>query len=244
MDLQALINASMEDYIKEKLPEKTAQYLEKMIDSVLDDLFSRYGDSSKQIKQVLSEKIQLDLTNLSLIDYNGMIATAIQNHFNHLAMQNAVDPIMKLMGEVVGKKLPYEDIHLNDIFEKIKEITMEWLDHGDEGEVSFYASYNQKYDWIEVWADKDAYTSKRNCGVYFMFSWGKATKEKWGGTIFSMQFRSYGWNTKSSIDIATLDGVEKYIHQLYMSWVKIYVDHDDLEDGEMDFEREFEVDLL
>lgn len=243
MDLQALINASMEDYIKEKLPEKTAQYLEKMIDAVLDDLFSRYGESSKQIKQVLSEKIQLDLTKLSLIDYNGMISTSIQNHFNHLAMENAVDPIMKLVGEVVGKKLPYEDVHLNDIFEKIKEITMDWLDHGDDGEVSFYASYNKKYDWIEVWADKDADTNQRNCGVYFIFSWAKATKEKWGGTIFSMQFRNYSWVAKSSIDIANLDGVEKYIHQLYISWVKIYVDHDDLEDGEMNFDRGFEVDL-
>lgn len=170
MDFKQLISDQIDQYISEKLPEQTGKHLEKMVDSVLGDLFSTYGENSKEIKRIISEKIKLDLTKLSLIDYNGMISTAIQNHFNYLAMENSIDPVMKLIGEVVGKKLPYEDIHLNDVFEKIKEMTMDGLDHGDEGEASFYASYNKKYDWIECWADKDADTSQRNCGVYFIFS--------------------------------------------------------------------------
>lgn len=170
MDLQKLINEQVSQYIKDRLPEKIKKHLDGMMDSILGDIFSRYGENSKAIKNAISGKINIDLTKLSLIDYNGMIATAIQNHFNHLAMENAVDPIMKLVGEVVGKKLPYEEISLDTLFEKIKEYTIDGLEHGDEGEVSFYASYNKKYDWIEVWADKDADTSQRNCGVYFIFS--------------------------------------------------------------------------
>ena len=170
MDFKQLISDQIDQYISEKLPEQTGKHLEKMVDSVLGDLFSTYGENSKEIKRILSEKIKLDLTKLSLIDYNGMIATAIQNHFNDLAMKNSVEPIMKLIGDVVGEKLPYEEISLDTLFEKVKEYTIDGLEHGDEGEVSFFATYNKKYDWVECWADVDADTSQESCGIKFIFS--------------------------------------------------------------------------
>lgn len=242
MDFKQLISDQIDQYISEKLPEQTGKHLEKMVDSVLGDLFSTYGENSKEIKRILSEKIRLDLTKLSLIDYNGMIATAIQNHFNDLAMKNSVEPIMKLIGDVVGEKLPYEEISLDTLFEKVKEYTIDGLEHGDEGEVSFFATYNKKYDWIECWADADADTSQGSCGIKFIFSWVKATKEKWGGTIFSMVFPTYKGMESTIVEITRLDKIEKYIHKLYMSGVRISVPLD-LEDGDIDFEREFEVDL-
>lgn len=132
MDFSQLINEHLEKYVSEKLPESVEKHLGKLIDSILGDIFSSYGDKQKQIKAAISEKIQINLEKLELIDYNGMIATAIQERFNILAQERSVEPIMKLIEDAVGTPYKKKKITLDELFDEVKEIVIDGAEYGDE----------------------------------------------------------------------------------------------------------------
>jgi hypothetical protein len=75
--------------------------------------------------------------------------------------------------------------------------------------VPFYARYNSKYDWIEVWTDTENDIKKEDCKIRFTF--------KPNGHIFSLQFLNYSLKQKSPMDLAHLDAVEEFVHKLYTS---------------------------
>ena len=101
MDIQKLINEKTTLYVKEKMPAVIEKHLATMMDEVISDIFGRYGDNAKEIKKIISEKIKIDLTDLTLMDYNGMLATTLQNHFNHLAQERSCKPVLDLLSQVV-----------------------------------------------------------------------------------------------------------------------------------------------
>lgn len=218
MDFQKIVNQQLEKYIQEKLPESINKHVECMIDAILQELFARYWETAKQVKSVLSEKVWLDLSKLELVDYNWTIATAIQNHFNHLSQTHSVEPILELVSDVVWKKYEKDSISLDDLFDEVKQIAYDAAEYWEEEEVSFFAQYNARHWWVEVFTDSETGTSKDDCSVRFLIS----KETKW---IFSVSFAHiYKDREISTIDVSRLWLVEKFIHKLWCSWTKITFD--------------------
>lgn len=140
---------------------------------------------------------------------------------------------MKLIEDAVGTPYKKKKITLDELFDEVKEIVIDGAEYGDEWKVSFYAEYSQKYERYEVFADSEDDVSKKDCSVRFCFSnrWGK-------GTIYGLWFNHYFADSRSPLDIASLGKVEKFIHLLWCSWVEISCENTD--DGEIDFDREWE----
>lgn len=227
MDLQKLINEQVSQYVKDSLPETIKKHLDGMMDSVLGDIFSRYGENSKAIKNAISEKINIDLSRLDLMDYNWMIANAVEKHFAQLVQERSCKPVLEILQTIIGDPYKKEAITLNELVDEIVEIFDDWAEYWDDVEVPFYAEYNKKHKWIECWTDDESGTEKRDCKIRFIF-W-----ESW--SIFSLHFLNYSWEKKSPMDLTCLDAVEKLIHKLYTSGVKIT--HDETEDWEIEFDQ-------
>ncbi len=81
MDIKKLINDETEKYIEKNLPETIQKHLEKMMESVIWDIFNQWWDNAKEIKKQVWEKNKIDLTKLDLMDYNWIVATSIDQHF-------------------------------------------------------------------------------------------------------------------------------------------------------------------
>jgi len=219
MNFQKLLNEKCEKYIEEKLPESVEKHLDAMIDDILKDFFRSYWDGAKAIKDALSEKIKIDVTKLSLIDYNWMIATALQNKFESLALENCVDPIMQMLSETVGEKYKDESVNIEKIFEKVSELNQSDKEYSDEGKISFFTEYNKKYKWITVYCDEESDQRKDECSIKFIFSvWDKKD------TIFSIDFLDYKWVNSYPIDIIRMSQLEKFIHTLFVSKTEILFD--------------------
>lgn len=230
MDLKKLINDETEKYIEQNLPETIQKHLEKMMESVIWDIFSNWWDNAKEIKKQISEKININLSKLELMDYNWIIADSIQSHFNTLVQERSVKPVLEILSTVIGKPYEKETITLDDLFEEIKDIYYENAEYYDEVNVSFYAEYDSKHNWIEFWVDIEENTEKEDCRVRFIVG------KNWA--IFSFSLLNYRWDKKTPIDLTWLNAVEKFIHRLYISWTKIICE-DDLEDWEIEFDTNF-----
>lgn len=232
MDFQKIVNEQLEKYIQEKLPDSINKHVESMIDSILQELFARYWDTAKQVKAALSDKVWLDLTKLDLVDYNWTIATAIQNHFNHLSQSNCVEPILELVSSVVWQKYEKDEITLDFLFDTIRDMVYEAAEYWDSWEVSFYAEYNTRCQWVEVYADSEEWVSKKDCSVRFLISWENKK-------IFSVNFAWIPNNMQqSTLDVTRLWHVERFIHKIWSSGVKITFDIPHFW-TEFDFDREF-----
>lgn len=229
MDLKKLINDETEKYITNNLSEVIQKHLDKMMESIIWDIFSSWGDNAKEIKKQIGEKIKINLTNLDLMDYNWIVATSIDQHFKHLVQERSVKPVLDILSNVVGVPYKKDTITFDDLFEEIKDIFYNDAEYWDEIDVPFYARYNSKYEWVEVWTDTEDDTRKEDCKIRFIF--------KPNGNIFSLQFLNYKWSQNSPMDIAHLDKVEEFIHKLYTSWVKIK--HEDFEDWDIEFDTSF-----
>lgn len=229
MDLKKLINDETEKYITNNLSEVIQKHLDKMMESVIWDIFSQWWDNAKEIKKQIWEKIKIDLTKLDLMDYNWIVATSIDQHFQHLVKERSVKPILDILSNVVGVPYKKDTITFDDLFEEIKDIFYNDAEYWDDVDVPFYARYNSKYEWIEVWTDNEEDTKKDDCKIRFIF--------KPNGNIFSMQFLNYKWSQNSPMDIAHLTWVEEFVHKLYTSWVKITCE--DFEDWDIEFDTSF-----
>jgi hypothetical protein len=56
------------------------------------------------------------------MDYNGIIATSIDQHFQNLVKERSVKPVLDILSNVVGVPYKKDTITFHDLFEEIKDI--------------------------------------------------------------------------------------------------------------------------
>ncbi|MGN6438510.1 MAG: hypothetical protein ACTHMM_18345 [Agriterribacter sp.] len=214
MNLNEVITESVNKTIEEKLPEMVNTKVSKMIDEVLTDIFRSYSDTSKEIKKKIEEKLDVNLQQFDLIDYNHLISKAVADKVGALTQEEAIKPLMEMLQNTIGytdkKEITLSEIH-EHVINLIKKDSID-----DSGEILFDVERNHSMKWVTV---KIGEESDEKPTVEFLIS-----EER--GDIFIFRnmthWEKMGEMTKTKM--VSLGGVEEYIFRLYSAKVKIKVD--------------------
>lgn len=212
MDINKEIQAITDKLIQEKLPSIIEEKISKLLSDLLGDIFRSYSDVGKQIKSQIEQKLDVNLQNLELLDYNVFIANIIKKELEVNMNDSCVEPIKELVKKTVGY-VSKKEINLSEIYDKIIEDSEE-----HEVELTFIVEEHEEYDWTIVYISPDEIVEKRDCLIEFCIN-----KE---GKIFTFATKDY-WNKKQTVTpfmLGRMRGIESYIFKLYSAQVKINID--------------------
>ena len=215
MDINQEIQKISDSIIAEKLPSMVESSVTKMLQSVIDELFSSYGPMSKKIKTTIEQKLDINLQQYDLIDYNALVAKTINDN---LLQQVNLQPILDLTKNMLGF-VELKTIKLSTIVEMFIEAAKD--DSSDsEGAISLYVEKNDKHNWIEVSVDIRAEIRENECGIRFLVD----TKN---GNIFCFKCKDH-WTNLNPVTpskMIALSHLEHKIFRLYSAQVKIEIDN-------------------
>ena len=219
MDINEQIKQATDIVIAEKLPAMVTDQVTKMLDKVLQEVFSQYAPMSKQIKEKIEAQLDINLQRFALADYNVMVSNAINQRLVGIVNDQAIQPIMQLVKDSVGF-LERKTIKITEIHEMVKEGAREEAVGGKyEGEFSFHVNDDEK--WHSVSFDLDENIAADRCKISFLVN-------KTHHTIFCFKAGNY-MQTKELITparLTMLSTLEHKIFRLYAAQVKVEVDKD------------------
>lgn len=224
MNINEEIQKATDKFVEEKLPQMVSEKVTKMVDEILNDVFRSYSDVGKQIKEKIEKQLNVNLQEFDLIDYNHFVSKAINERLVGLMNEGCIKPIMQLVDSTVGF-IEKKQIKLTEIHQLFIDASMEDNDQESEGEISFFATIDEKYGWVTVSIDTDKGISEDKCALQFTIS-------KSSGRIFQLKAKSY-WSEKSNLSpakIVSLSNLEHKIFRLYSAQVNIEIDETNFED--------------
>ncbi len=231
-DLQKLINKKFEDYFSEKFEAVIEKNIEDMMDNVMKNVFSRtWGEDNipEKIQKQIEERLEVKIDNETLQSYNWMIANSIGNYLTKEIEAKNLRPINKIVETIIGKSAK-EDINwLDNFISKLRELIEAGIEDdyhrkADDiwKEYSIFAEYDEKKGRLEVWVSDTMGLEKYQCKYKFLI-W------KNHNTIFSI-------STNLEKEQVFSSSLRSYINRLYVTWTKINIERDELEDWEIDLD--------
>jgi hypothetical protein len=216
MNINEEIQKVTDQFITEKLPELLGKKVEKMLDELLTDMFKSYGDIGKDVQQKIQKNLNINLERVNMVDYNHLIANAIANRLGELVNENSVEPIIKMVDEIVGfiekKKINLSEIH-TFFYERMVENAF-----SSGGEFTFLVQHHFERKWYSIGIDQDKNKDIDSCDIQFSINES--------GRIFLFKSGNY-WNKPKMVtpaSIVMMDRVQRQIYRLYCAQVEIVVD--------------------
>lgn len=216
MDFNKVIADAIADRIKNKVPELIENSVDQMMKRIIEDIFSTWSPIAKQAKEQIEKKLDLNLQAVDLLDYNGLVISAISGYLKNEVEANSIDPIKKMVDGITGYQERAE-ITLSEINDKLTEMSMEYHDTDAEGGYTLHigeTSYGSKY----ICWDQSEDVDKWNCAVRIMVNED--------GKIFSLMIKDYAvsHHDMSPAILSRLRGEERYFFRLYASNTLINID--------------------
>lgn len=215
MNINEEIQKATDKIIAEKLPTMVEEKVTSMLNSVIQDVFSSYGTLAKDIKVKIEEKLDVNLQEFDLIDYNALIGKTINDN---LLDQVNLQPILDITQNTLGF-INQKTITLDEVAELFRKAAME-ENNEYEGEITFLTKEHIDYKWLTVYADIEPDKSEYECDFEFSIS----TKDNRDGLIFTFKTKQWYSGERREISPAKmvqLRGLEAQIFRLYSAQVKI-----------------------
>lgn len=228
-DLNDLISKSVALIVEQKLEKMTQEKTERMINDILNDVFSSYGDVAKLVKEKIKEGLDVNLERFNIVEYNVMISEMINRNLIESVDKGCIEPIQNMIQKTIGL-LNKKEIKLSEIINEFISASMEYYSEEYDGEISMFIEKNEKHKWTEVFVDIDSNIDRSKCKYSFIFD------EK--GYIFGLTDRSRyvdlfnRSNSNSPTQLSSIYGIEKVLFRIYSARVPVIVDVDqsDIED--------------
>lgn len=77
MELEKILENSINKYLTEKLQSDLDKHIGNMMDKIFDSMFSRSSEIYKSVQKQIEAKMDVNLRDVSLINYNSMIVNSI-----------------------------------------------------------------------------------------------------------------------------------------------------------------------
>jgi hypothetical protein len=77
MELEKILENSINKYLTEKLQSDLDKHIGDMMDKIFDSMFSRSSEIYKSVQKQIEAKMDVNLKDVSLINYNSMIVNSI-----------------------------------------------------------------------------------------------------------------------------------------------------------------------
>lgn len=208
--VQEMFGQVLQKRIQEGVLEQAiAKNVDKMIDYVADDVFGRYSDIGKTLKEQMVKAITPNLDTLcDLPGYNDFVMSRLK-----LAAKEFHD---QRLAQVIDKEL-------EAVFSEIpKEVTLSWLvgklvelssdEDSYEGGVTLIID-NTEYSWgssLSVYFDKEEGVEKRSCDYDLHLS-----KDKDTGKYKILGLRVNGDKADNTLSLGRMYGMDKILFNIY-----------------------------
>jgi hypothetical protein len=128
---QDKLNTMAQDGTIEKM---VSEQVTKALSNIIQESFGQWGEWGKTLKQVVNDKIQINLDKLNLPAYNTMVITTIENHLTNTIAEHSLGLLKERMDRILA--IPEKKTW------KLSEIVkMYWEKEGDNEDY---------YPWVQV----------------------------------------------------------------------------------------------
>lgn len=104
MELQTVVNDKLQLILSNGVVDKLVEeQVTKTVVSIVNDLFRDYSDFGRELKKVLSDKMQISLENLKIDEYTVLVCNSIEGALMGTVMQGAIKKVTTHVKQVVGK---------------------------------------------------------------------------------------------------------------------------------------------
>ena len=222
MDINQEMQKALDFVVETKLPTMMEKAATDMLQGIVSDMFSKYGESAKKVKAEIEKKLDVNLSKYDLVDYNALVAKVINDN---LVQQVNLEPISELIKNTVGF-IEKKTINLSEIVQMFEEASMEQNEQEGEGKFSVHVEKHEKYEWVTVSLDIEEDVKATECEIEF-------TVHK-DGTLGSFRSSPYFRNKRTKptpFSVRQLDTLQAKIYRLYSAGVKVEVDEMDFLNG-------------
>ena len=223
MDLNKTINEVTEQVIKDKLPTIIEEKITKMTESIMNDLFSNFGNVAKGIKAKIEEHLDVNLQRFDIIDYNALVAQTINEQ---LVQQVNMQPIIEMTRNITGF-LNKKRFTLQDMADMVIETAKE-----DEpaGEITCIVDYNHEHDWFHVYFDTETDQDKDECGIeLLLFKLHGENSYKIGSMKHRGHYSAYSKSKINPQRMTIITNLEHKFFRMYSAQVEL-----DMKDAHQD----------
>jgi hypothetical protein len=208
-DLKKLINDRIEEFSKSgKFTEQIDKQIENMFKSVMQDVFSAWGEPVKQLKQKIIEELDLTHLKLDLPSYNKMITNIVRDQMESEQVSKMKERAAEMMKDLFN---PLGKHHwgINEIITKFKDSLY------GSGEITFEVEWSEAYtgagkEFCHVYFDERPDVSQYSCS-YCLNTMTHTIKDDkgndkkaqrlWGGTIKGVPSKDIKTPLNSQFDI-------------------------------------------
>lgn len=220
MNIQDQVQAALNNVVTSgKIEEIISKKIEKTIEDILEDSLRSYSDFGKQVKEVINNSLQIDLSNISTLGYQQIVVDIVNRKLKEATLEHISKPIEDVLSQVIA---PFErrTYKLSEIISKYKDCDWDSSDD-DEVEISFHVE-EASYGCIHIGFDKKE--GKRMYDCEYQFSIDK--KEN---NIYSFEIK--GWKPqRGDLRSSSIHGTfDHFIFNLYASQCPIEIDENSVE---------------
>lgn len=200
------------------IEKKIEENIEATISSVVRDIFVSYGDFGKSLKDVLSQKMKINFSDLDIPVYNeyilSLIKSVVDKELADAGYQKIADRVKEILGETLKS-----DYKITEVFDLFMEQTRGWKDQDDTATLIIKKNYSSW--WISIDEDSD----KREYECKYRFSVGEDK------LINSLDIGSRGNSGYLSKPVAriTTDAFGEFLLKAKGQGVKIEMDETDVD---------------
>ncbi len=211
IDLNKLVNQSLSKIEEQGFVEQVVEKkLKETVTSIINDLFHSYSDFGKNLKNQVSQQLNINLRELNLAGYNTMILNTVKEKLDEAIHIQGTEKIKEAL-----------DVLLSDVKQeyKLSELIEEMKAKANE-----YGDYNRKEISFHIDPDRDILTF-----IYFDEESGKDKYRcKYGiwvnkeGNIAGVEIKDRKFDNR--VIMGGLRGFEETLFKIYTTGPKLIID--------------------
>ncbi len=160
MEIQQTIQDELNKIIDAGTVNKIIQVqLEKTITDILSDALRSYSDFGKELKVAVGNALKIDLTQLTILDYNSIICKIVKEELDKCVFKGIQEPIATSIQSYMGA-LEKKEWKLSEIINKYID-HLKGEDNGD-GEITLIVN-EDRWGTFHVYFDEDNGTKNYDC---------------------------------------------------------------------------------
>ena len=219
IDLSKSVEEKLQSMISTgKLDEIISGQIEGMIQNVVRDVFSSYGDVSKQFKEIVKERIKIDFDRINFGEYNHNMSTIIKKMVESELTRLGTEKFKEALDTMLTDNIP-KNMKLSELMNKFKEHITEQKD--GEGNISFHCKGSSvtSLDYKHISFDEDEGKSEYGCTFRLMLN---EKREICSVSIDGKEF-------KEKLILGGLYGFEAFLFKAYSFGMIIEIDTEDID---------------
>jgi len=185
----------------------------KTVESILDDALKSYSDFGKQLKEVVTKSLHVDMQSLNLTGYNDIILKIIKAKLDNSIEIVGAERIKKELEDLLAT--PPAEIKLSQLVEQLKKGN---YDSNNEC-CTCIVEWGSTDGWGHIYLDEGEDKRSKDCDHHLAF-----TRE---GEIYFISID--GRDPSKKLFIGPFYDFERSLFQMYVAKTKLIVDEDEVD---------------